>query len=135
MGYILVQYAALTALGFSVRTEQRSASTWVSSCLDVSIAQQTEHLITTNGSNIPQLFSRRLEVFTEAGLRDCLMTAQVIPAVMGRMNCAAGYDWAAPAAQSAGSLAVCLSAMVRLMSVNLLVYCFVIRNKLGEKAI
>ena len=104
------------------------------SCLAVSIAQHTEHLINNNGSNIPQLFSRRFEVFTESSLRDCLMTASVIPAVMGRMNCAAGYDWAAPAAQAAAALDKCLAAAVRLMAVNLLVSCAVVRNKLGEQA-
>jgi len=103
-------------------------------CLAVSIAQRTEHLINNNGTYIPQLFSRRFEVFTEASLRDCLMTAQVIPPAMGRMNCAAGYDWAAPAAQAAASLADCLAAAVRLIAVNLLVSCAVVRNKLGEKA-
>ena len=104
-------------------------------CLAVSIAQRTEHLINNNGSHIPQLFSRRFEVFTEASLRDCLMKSQVIPASMGRMNCAAGYDWAAPAAQAATSLGECLDAFLRLMAVNLLVSCAVVRNKLGENAL
>jgi len=103
-------------------------------CLAVSIAQRTEHLINNNGGHIPQLFSRRFEVFTESSLRDCLMTASVIPAVMGRMNCSAGYDWAAPAAQAAAALESCSGAAVRLIAVNLLVSAAVIRNKLGEEA-
>ena len=100
-------------------------------CLAVSIAQRTEHMINKNGLNIPQLFSRRPEVFIEASLRGCALAAQVIPPLTGRMNCAAGYDWAAPAAQASAGLKSSISYLVKLMSVNMLVSSTVLA-KIGE---
>ena len=74
------------------------------SCLAVSLAQRGEHLITLNGASESQLFSRRFEVYLEASLRDSLRAGSSIPPAVGRINAAAGYDWAAPAAQAADQL-------------------------------
>jgi len=101
------------------------------SCLAVSIAQRGEHLLTNNGSQETQLFSRRFEVYLESSLREALRSGSVIPPAVGRMNCAAGYDWAAPAAQAADQLSQMAVSMKRLVGVNLLISCAVINIKLG----
>jgi len=101
------------------------------SCLAVSIAQRGEHLLTNNGAQESQLFSRRFEVYLESSLRDVLRSGSVVAPAVGRMNCAAGYDWAAPAAQAADQLSQMTTSLKRLVGVNLLISCAVINRKLG----
>jgi len=104
------------------------------SCLAISVTQRGQHMLTNNGAEATQLFSRRFEVYLEASLRDVLDAGGVIPASTGRMNCAAGYDWAAPASQAADKLTKISDSMKQLFSVHLLISCAVIDHKLGSSA-
>jgi len=104
------------------------------SSLAISVTERGQHLLTYNGAEETQLFSRRFEVYLESSLRDVLDAGGVIPATMGRMNCAAGYDWAAPASQAADKLSKIVENMKKLFSVHLLISCAVINHKLGSSA-
>ena len=104
------------------------------SCLAVSIAQRANHLVNHNGPTCGQLFSRRFEIYVEASLREVLMAGQPIPAAVGRTNMAAGYDWAAPAAQAADQLDRMVAGLKRLVGVHLVISCAVVDHKLGKEA-
>ena len=46
-------------------------------CLAMSLGQRSQYRINKDGFNIPEFFTRRLMVFQEASLRDCMASAQV----------------------------------------------------------
>ena len=45
-------------------------------CLAVSLGQRTMYRINTDGFNIPQFLTRRMLIFQEASLRDCMVSSQ-----------------------------------------------------------
>ena len=45
-------------------------------CLAVSLGQRTLYRINTDGFNIPQFLTRRMLIFQEASLRDCMVSSQ-----------------------------------------------------------
>ena len=103
-------------------------------CLAVSVGQRSQYRINTDGFSVPQLFNRRMLVFQEASVRDCIVASQVVSPAVGRMNSVGGYDWAAPSAQTCACLSQLYEGLVRVLGVNLVVSSAVIQHKMGVKA-
>jgi histidine ammonia-lyase len=103
-------------------------------CLAVSIGQRTQYRINADGMSVPALPNRRMLVWGEASVRDCIMASQAVPPAMGRMNSCGGYDWAAPSAHVCASLSQLYESLVRVLGVNLVVASAVIMQKMGDKA-
>ena len=101
-------------------------------CVGVSLGQRTQYRINSDGDKVASLPNRRMLVWNEASVRDCIAASLALPPATARMNSCGGYDWAAPTAQLCTMLTTLNRALARVLVVNLAVSCSVIEQRMGN---
>ena len=96
--------------------------------------KRTQYRINADEMSVSSLPNRRMLVWGEASVRDCIMASQAVPPAMSRMNSCGGYDWAAPSAHVCACLSQLQGSLGRVLVVNLIVSSAVIQLKMGYKA-